>query len=230
MEKIKTVKFDLVRTLLFIKDNTVLTRVLNKRYNTKFEDIFQAIKEGRFKPEAIEYVKGIYEGIIALDSNMIRTYNGIKIPNDLLIENIDIPESLISAITPVEEEIEIGTIDDLVELRNTLNQKELVDKIKTIPGVKTNPIKLPKAPKGALGIIINRKRPSAPEIQAKAIRQNYYTTNDRLMLKNLQLNNLYCNIQARAAKQKFTDEDARIIKSAIETLENIVTPILKKKK
>lgn len=230
MEKIKTVKFDLVRTLLFIKDNTVLTRVLNKRYNTKFEDIFQAIKEGRFKPDAIEYIKGIFEGIIAADSNMVKIYNGIKIPNDLIIDSIDIPQTLTSAISPVEEEIEIGSIEDLIDLRNSLSQKELINKIKSIQGIKTNPIKLPKAPKGASGIIINSKRPSAPEIQAKAIRQNYYTTNDRLMLKNLQLNNLYCNIQARAAKQKFTDEEARLIKSAIETLENVVSPIMKKKK
>jgi hypothetical protein len=78
-------------------------------------------------------------------------------------------------------------------------------------------------------MIINSKRPSAAQIHAKALRQGYYTTNDRLCLKGLQLNNTYCNIQARAAKQKFSDEDARIIKSAIETLENIVGPILKKK-
>jgi hypothetical protein len=121
METTKTIKFDLVRTLLFIKDNAILTRVLNKRYNVKFEEIFNAIKEGRFKPEAIEYIKGIFEATIASDGNMLKTYNAIKIPNELVIDDISVPETIQEAICSPEEDTEVETIESLVKLARIEN-------------------------------------------------------------------------------------------------------------
>lgn len=229
MEKVSEVKFNLVRTLKIIENNEDLTFIFRKKYNTPFSKLYSAAKENKLNTGAVEYIKGIFLGIITEDEELLYKYKITKMPSGFDIEDIDIPV----LDEPIEPEVqeEETVIDSMSQILQAIDDKTITDEelyqiIKNIREVKTNPLKLPSQPEDSVGMVLNSKRPTCADIHVKAIKQQFYTENDRLLLRGLQLNNLYCSIQAKASKQKFTDTEAKTIKGAIDTLNRVVTKVL----
>ena len=227
-----SIKFNLVKTLLIIEQNDMLTGIFRTHYKESIIDLCKLAKAGKLNEKTVAKIEGIFLGCICDDEKMAYKYKVVKVPSNLKVEDIDVLEIVEEAVevepTP-EVETVIESMDEILKSieDETLTDAQLVAKIKGFRGVKTAALKLPRKPADATGIILDTKRPSCSDVHVKAIKQQFYTENDRLLLRGLQLNNVYCSIQAKAAKQKFTDSEAKAIKSAIDTLNRLVDPILK---
>ena len=227
-----SIKFNLVKTLMIIEQNEMLTNIFRKNYAEPFTDLCALAKAGKLNEKAVTRIEGIFLGCICDDEEMAYKYKVIKVPSNLKVDDIDVPEFTEEAVEPEptpEVETVIESMDEILKSieDETITDEELVQKIKNFRGVKTDALKLPKKPADAEGMELDTKRPTCSDVHVKAIKQQFYTENDRLLLRGLKLNNIYCSIQAKAAKQKFTDDEAKSIKSAIDTLQRLVDPVLK---
>lgn len=225
LEKIKDVEYNELVVLLLLYNNKRLWDIFKDQLKLSIHALITIAKNNGLSYETKEILHCFFNDIILTHASVLEDYeNYLAVYKqkglDKFVSSTVKTEDSVTAVTPSEPVVKEEKIEKTAELNEDIKPvaKE-VDKAKKKP---------------------NRKLPR--RIGKEAIEQmiaengGKSTQLHRVMLRINDLKNLYVKLQARGIKEMhvedgsvLTDDECRVITSAITILEQKVSPILKKK-
>lgn len=225
-------KFDLFTTMSLIKKDAKLSKFFSELYNDDFDFYLGKIKTGKLNKDMALSTKMIFEEFICVKDEYIAMYNTTYREcnnNNVKAEPKVVEETTITEVIVVPEVIVLPEVIEEVVVPSHQILKE-----KTTAGVepqyKTTFIRQPQVePETPKSDKPKRRIPKSEILKMIAENGGNPTENQRTLLQVGDLKNLVARLHNRAKQDLFTDEDARTVMAAIDTLKKRVLPLIEKK-